>query len=115
MMTSEDRTLLDRLMRDKALDVLEIVSRHMDRHASGQRREPHRTAWFRAAKQVYTAWSDLSVLPAYSVDVERRIRGSGTRNPAKWNARRSAATIGSSSHLHRGRNGSSISYLVRPG
>ena len=31
---------------------------------------------------------------AYSADVERRIRGSGTRIPTKWNARRSAATIG---------------------
>ena len=33
-------------------------------------------------------------ITAYSADVERRIRGSGTRIPTKWNARRSAATIG---------------------
>ena len=34
------------------------------------------------------------LVTAYSADVERRIRGSGTRIPTKWNARRSAATIG---------------------
>ena len=53
IMTESEREIVRRLVETDALDTLKIVSKGMDDHAEGQRREPHKTAWTESAIKVH--------------------------------------------------------------
>ena len=64
MVTNEDRDAIERIIPGNEIEVLRILSRHVDVQLTGQRDDPGTSAWKRVAGNLHDSWIELTALRA---------------------------------------------------